>query len=135
MIAGSPVDQDHRMHEKTESTMTDSTPARLGFIGTGTIAAAIVEGLALSGEEPILLSPRNADIAARLSDRFSHVGVANDNQAVLDQSDLVILRSEEHTSELQSLMRISYAVFCLKKKKITINSQNENTHHHVTTHT
>src|SRR3546814_3048435 len=30
-------------------------------------------------------------------------------------------RSEEHTSELQSLMRISYAVFCLKKKQITIN--------------
>src|SRR3546814_9397962 len=30
-------------------------------------------------------------------------------------------RSEEHTSELQSLMRISYAVFCLKKKKNTTN--------------
>src|SRR3546814_10217207 len=30
---------------------------------------------------------------------------------------LTILRSEEHTSELQSLMRISYAVFCLKKNK------------------
>src|SRR3546814_7868753 len=30
-------------------------------------------------------------------------------------------RSEEHTSELQSLMRISYAVFCLKKKKMTQN--------------
>src|SRR3546814_7563314 len=30
-------------------------------------------------------------------------------------------RSEEHTSELQSLMRISYAVFCLKKKKTNIN--------------
>src|SRR3546814_9940178 len=30
-------------------------------------------------------------------------------------------RSEEHTSELQSLMRISYAVFCLKKKQITKN--------------
>src|SRR3546814_19800561 len=29
-----------------------------------------------------------------------------------------MMRSEEHTSELQSLMRISYAVFCLKKKKI-----------------
>src|SRR3546814_1731520 len=29
-----------------------------------------------------------------------------------------VFRSEEHTSELQSLMRISYAVFCLKKKKI-----------------
>src|SRR3546814_9445682 len=31
-------------------------------------------------------------------------------------------RSEEHTSELQSLMRISYAVFCLKKKKINRNN-------------
>src|SRR3546814_6837618 len=33
-------------------------------------------------------------------------------------------RSEEHTSELQSLMRISYAVFCLKKKKITTTKRN-----------
>src|SRR3546814_4613669 len=34
--------------------------------------------------------------------------------------DVIQLRSEEHTSELQSLMRISYAVFCLKKKtKVT----------------
>src|SRR3546814_3998135 len=32
---------------------------------------------------------------------------------------LMNLRSEEHTSELQSLMRISYAVFCLKKKNVT----------------
>src|SRR3546814_6112059 len=32
--------------------------------------------------------------------------------------DLVVGRSEEHTSELQSLMRISYAVFCLKKKNM-----------------
>src|SRR3546814_7301695 len=32
-------------------------------------------------------------------------------------------RSEEHTSELQSLMRISYAVFCLKKKKTEKNTQ------------
>src|SRR3546814_3161720 len=38
------------------------------------------------------------------------------------------MRSEEHTSELQSLMRISYAVFCLKKKNIKINMQiNPNT--------
>src|SRR3546814_5532364 len=34
-----------------------------------------------------------------------------------DMIQLVQQRSEEHTSELQSLMRISYAVFCLKKKK------------------
>src|SRR3546814_5604916 len=41
------------------------------------------------------------------------------------------LRSEEHTSELQSLMRISYAVFCLKKKKQKIHSHNQhNTYKH-----
>src|SRR3546814_9916342 len=38
-------------------------------------------------------------------------------QRVADIFDLFQMRSEEHTSELQSLMRISYAVFCLKKKK------------------
>src|SRR3546814_4593313 len=37
-------------------------------------------------------------------------------------------RSEEHTSELQSLMRISYAVFCLKKKKSLIHSKQTSTH-------
>src|SRR3546814_1989735 len=35
----------------------------------------------------------------------------------------IVMRSEEHTSELQSLMRISYAVFCLKKKKTTKQSR------------
>src|SRR3546814_4167369 len=40
--------------------------------------------------------------------------------------DQVGVRSEEHTSELQSLMRISYAVFCLKKKKKI--TSNTNTH-------
>src|SRR3546814_7907911 len=37
--------------------------------------------------------------------------------AILNQDGDPLQRSEEHTSELQSLMRISYAVFCLKKKK------------------
>src|SRR3546814_1246577 len=38
------------------------------------------------------------------------------------------VRSEEHTSELQSLMRISYAVFCLKKKKYTALHKNLPSH-------
>src|SRR3546814_9137825 len=47
-------------------------------------------------------------------------------------------RSEEHTSELQSLMRISYAVFCLKKKNIhktdnITTSNTKRTHQHITT--
>src|SRR3546814_6839718 len=39
--------------------------------------------------------------------------------AIVDREALLPARSEEHTSELQSLMRISYAVFCLKKKTNT----------------
>src|SRR3546814_4749571 len=42
-------------------------------------------------------------------------GSTRDGKTRRENSDLG--RSEEHTSELQSLMRISYAVFCLKKKK------------------
>src|SRR3546814_1441422 len=38
------------------------------------------------------------------------------------QVGLLTYRSEEHTSELQSLMRISYAVFCLKNTKLTISN-------------
>src|SRR3546814_8185857 len=41
-----------------------------------------------------------------------------------DDCRKVRFRSEEHTSELQSLMRISYAVFCLKKKKKNTNYEN-----------
>src|SRR3546814_7106355 len=37
-------------------------------------------------------------------------------RVVVDEAVTILDRSEEHTSELQSLMRISYAVFCLKKK-------------------
>src|SRR3546814_1902426 len=43
-----------------------------------------------------------------------------------EQASSVIGRSEEHTSELQSLMRISYAVFCLKKKQEKKQPQHNN---------
>src|SRR3546814_7778720 len=51
-----------------------------------------------------------------LTDAEAAAVVASDRES--NQRDLFeAIRSEEHTSELQSLMRISYAVFCLKKKK------------------
>ena len=68
-----------------------SSVGTLGFVGTGTIAAAMIEGLALSGSEPIIVSPRNADIAADLAARFPNVTIAADNQAVVDASDMVVL--------------------------------------------
>src|SRR3546814_378326 len=56
--------------------------------------------------------PRREPEARQPGDTFHHGGV--DSHSLLPFS---ADRSEEHTSELQSLMRISYAVFCLKKKK------------------
>src|SRR3546814_7510923 len=53
--------------------------------------------------------------AARLTSAPSGSLRAISNRVCADT--VVVPRSEEHTSELQSLMRISYAVFCLKKKK------------------
>src|SRR3546814_17995087 len=84
----------------------------------------------------------------RLVDRIGAIGRRDDDevgarlQPVHQRQELrdeAFFRSEEHTSELQSLMRISYAVFCLKKKnkkKLTVNpnyianhpTQNNQTH-------
>src|SRR3546814_13068985 len=54
---------------------------------------------------------RNADLVGR-DPRMRGVNIGDRVKS--------LARSEEHTSEFQSLMRISYAVFCLKKKNITI---------------
>src|SRR3546814_3727503 len=58
-------------------------------------------------------------IAFSLAAEGAHVAVhfgASEDAAATVVRDIKAARSEEHTSELQSLMRISYAVFCLKKK-------------------
>src|SRR3546814_5109401 len=58
----------------------------------------------INGDISTVMSPRTVISWAQNTAIFNNIGFA---------------RSEEHTSELQSLMRISYAVFCLKKKKNT----------------
>src|SRR3546814_8103528 len=70
--------------------------------------------------QPVALADRLAadfDVFPRAAHEMLHGRRPADR--LLDQSRLVALRirSEEHTSELQSLMRNSYAVFCLKNKK------------------
>src|SRR3546814_10166145 len=62
------------------------------------------------------------DVASGLRDRI--VGAAEGKPLFVEQ---MLARSEEHTSELQSLMRISYAVFCLKKKNTHIQQEITNT--------
>src|SRR3546814_1534588 len=63
---------------------------------------------------------RHLDPAIRTARHAAKLKILDDKVlAAIGQAKvrMVRLRSEEHTSELQSLMRISYAVFCLKKKK------------------
>src|SRR3546814_10649456 len=60
-------------------------------------------------------TPSAVAIAAIARDRLSS---AVSPEVGVNAVKLPLFRSEEHTSELQSLMRISYAVFCLKKKKM-----------------
>src|SRR3546814_5200576 len=84
------------------------------FSSMGTVAGLCI-GLALAGLATQIMAvqvvgDRHAGrpALARLLARIRHL---------LQQHGVRTPRSEEHTSELQSLMRISYAVFCLKKKK------------------
>src|SRR3546814_1819034 len=53
-----------------------------------------------------------------VDDSIVDVALLGSKAGVSLPSQMLEFRSEEHTSELQSLMRISYAVFCLKKKKL-----------------
>src|SRR3546814_15810465 len=76
-----------------------------------------------SGEIDIAISPQLATIGTLLAHvrRGDIVSVHSLRRGAAEAIEAIAhgdaKRSEEHTSELQSLMRISYAVFCLKKKK------------------
>src|SRR3546814_1987526 len=67
----------------------------------------------------IMLDTPNVPVVYRTPDRPDHSLVYWNSMVVelVRADNQTRIRSEEHTSELQSLMRISYAVFCLKKKK------------------
>src|SRR3546814_1101008 len=65
------------------------------------------------GGRAVFIEPLGLNPAIELYRRFTPSARTPDEHPLLRRD----FRSEEHTSELQSLMRISYAVFCLKKKK------------------
>src|SRR3546814_1883759 len=79
-----------------------------GFMPT----ARINLGLDLAGGSHLLLEADTSDVAKQ------RIALMEETvRTEMRRASPRIQRSEEHTSELQSLMRISYAVFCLKKKK------------------
>src|SRR3546814_5779554 len=105
------------------------SPAPLGMLVLGKVVAYwLLTGFPLTLLAPLLAlqfdlpTPSLLVLAASLAlgtPVLSFIGAigASLTLGLRGGSVLVALRSEEHTSELQSLMRISYAVFCLKKKK------------------
>src|SRR3546814_3334714 len=68
-----------------------------------------------------------ADGASYTASKFGVVGLTRQIACTYAENGITINRSEEHTSELQSLMRISYAVFCLKQKTKQKTTHNSNT--------
>src|SRR3546814_7533277 len=101
------------MAKKFHDTSSDAL-AGLLFDGM-TIAAG---GFGLCGIPETLIDEIRRSGVKDLTVISNNAGVDDFGLGLLLQSRQVRkMRSEEHTSELQSLMRISYAVFCLKKKK------------------
>src|SRR3546814_5249505 len=72
---------------------------------------------ALGGAQVVAFSQFACSSTRAVADVILPIGALPEIDATLTNLDGRDQRSEEHTSELQSLMRISYAVFCLKKKK------------------
>src|SRR3546814_2524023 len=74
--------------------------------------------LLANGKGPLMVSANyKVEISSHLLMRDAHAALWNPRSESTRWGKPPSARSEEHTSELQSLMRISYAVFCLKKKK------------------
>src|SRR3546814_10567666 len=93
---------------------------RAGVVGLGQMGGGAAICLARAGR-PLTVYDIDPKAALKWEDGHLVPPVAVNCAEVARNSDVVIVlvvRSEEHTSELQSLMRISYAVFCLQKKKL-----------------
>src|SRR3546814_5587569 len=84
---------------------------RLGVALVEVVAVALHRALQGVDHRPVEgMALAVAAEAVQTADRERH-------RRLVERPAMQVQRSEEHTSELQSLMRISYAVFCLKKKK------------------
>src|SRR3546814_4060643 len=75
------------------------------------------------GDEQILAIWRKGEAVREMAAAGHFRVLLPDDLQSLDSRRVALDRSEEHTSELQSLMRISYAAFCLKKKTVNKNYQ------------
>src|SRR3546814_2406392 len=98
---------------RTYTLFPYTTLFRSQQLAAGTSSAKQASGQLATGAGQV------ADGTQQLNDKVSPILTLLTQYLPGIQTDAKSLRSEEHTSELQSLMRISYAVFCLKKKTTT----------------
>src|SRR3546814_7614605 len=100
--------------EKAKTTIgferftSDDNVAKISVVGVGMrshagVASTMFEALASRGINILAISTSEIKVSVLIAQEYTELAVR------------VLHRSEEHTSELQSLMRLSYAVFCLKK--------------------
>src|SRR3546814_7072568 len=82
-----------------------------------TLFRSILENVAVDQRGVVDLDDGSKTENTRAAYKLEQIANALPTKRAGHPSSVIFLRSEEHTSELQSLMRISYAVFCLKKKK------------------
>src|SRR3546814_9396467 len=119
------------MGQRVREAHVDAAPLRIGHLRNADRRRTVARRV---GQQHRRLEARDqalVAVGARIGERVDRLGVLDDaadvvqrhfrQAAVLVTGEQVLAvlgqRSEEHTSELQSLMRTSYAVFCLKKKK------------------
>src|SRR3546814_4570954 len=83
----------------------------------------MARSISLSGNSPFTSFPPESSLRMAFSENSIFFPPTDRRTCIkAPSSALLSSRSEEHTSELQSLMRISYAVFCLKKKINSVNT-------------
>src|SRR3546814_5395261 len=129
---------DGRAEDRFDGTPHAAAGAQRGAMGgwnllviaavlvNATFETMLVPAIPLIREDLGLTAPQSAWVltafmlAAAVS--LPIVGKLGD---IFGSERVLTARSEEHTSELQSLMRISYAVFCLKKKKVKIHHRGD----------
>src|SRR3546814_5589572 len=108
-----PLMTGHTAFEKISFTGSTATGRRVMESAAPTLKRVTLE---LGGNDAAIVMP-DVDVE-KVAEELFWAAFRNNGQICVATQRMYV-RSEEHTSDLQSLMRISYAVFCLKNKTIT----------------
>src|SRR3546814_3242761 len=112
------VDDQRTEHKEVLFKLTRREAEMKSLMVVSLVSAFLYAGLARAEDPVSMLSNNPEEGVTKLKFMDGKIATVN---GFLGEIEVPGSRSEEHTSELQSLMRISYAVFCWKKKNNTTN--------------